>query len=425
MSRTNGGPHHPDFDTDIRVGDVVEVVDVDPVTNHPCHVGSKATVLAVAPPAEDGFRWATSKGGSLRGRFRVLEREGKAYVRGAPTVPELIRKADRQMKERAGGRGLLTLDTLKRLLRQECTSFGCRVEEWPDGGIWRSNRRESGIADGYEARVVHSASGREGVVCADAGSSRSEEAWSQACWDALVGITRRDTIPVPAPDPEAAGLVRWNQATIKALLEIHPGADLDNLAAETGMRKRYPGETDESYRAHLIGTPVLPPGVELKTVEWFPIATQAPDPPDEGEEALRCCWCSAPLENGEAALLHKRCERYHAALQERLAVGGASDCEFERDRVREFVVRRWAENQVHALSCERCGCPNASSELCADCERTEAKVEHSERLRNWVATCEQRARVAATELARFEARNAEADPISEWGAGETPNWSWP
>jgi hypothetical protein len=100
----------PEFDTDIRIGDVVEVVSIDEeamrtdgcrVTDYSTMVGQR---LLVAISGESGFgsRQQSIHGDAARadgngvvryyrhGRFRILERDGKAYVRSVEEKRDTI-----------------------------------------------------------------------------------------------------------------------------------------------------------------------------------------------------------------------------------------------------------------------------------------------------------------------------------------------
>jgi hypothetical protein len=93
----------PVFDTDIRVGDVVEVVSIDDtVTPKSGEVGARGRVLYVneymTPPPHRTFYTVVLEGvdGYVHGRFRVIEREGKAYGRNEDkTLRVLLDTADR------------------------------------------------------------------------------------------------------------------------------------------------------------------------------------------------------------------------------------------------------------------------------------------------------------------------------------------
>jgi hypothetical protein len=112
----------------------------------------------------------------------------------------------------------------------------------------------------------------------------------------------------------------------------------------------------EEIQEPAFGTAKAEPGLEgythsIRTVAGPGFIVKQPklNPPPAGQDS-GCAWCDTQADRCAS----KACAEYQAALEQRLSVGGAHDCEGERLSVRRFVDAR-RKTEAPAPTCVSCG----------------------------------------------------------------------
>jgi hypothetical protein len=403
----------PEFDSDIRVGDVVEVVDVstedlgDGARFHTSRklVGFTGKVLRYDAFAHAGWqRVRFTCGECAFGRFRVIEREGKAYERSEDKALGVPLDADDPvdgdyLTDLARG----TIRMLPTLTPSHLDTLGTawdrpRLEGEPDA-VYRG-RVETRIRSVYEERATKTKTDELAEQICERVMQRSMGSFAKAMRDQ----DNRHYRP--------AGTVGLDRSIAK----VRDECNKHTYAVAGG-----PGA----------GGPIGPPlaAVAQQAADGFKQARREADKfavsvsaAVERLGARTCAWCRNPITEdmravsfSDGAETHRLCHRYYAALVERLATGGAHDCPEERESVRRFVDAQ----KPSGARCRCCGAQLstagglAGSSWCGDCTGNTRGVCFNNNTRK--PALDQ----------RIAAAQSETDSVSEWGAWAHPGSEGP